>query len=193
MLFTIGEAIAADSHLAHQQRMGGETVADDIDGERDVCRSTSLEGDGLGPFTHHSIRLSIEQTQAGLTREAFLSQTMDAGSHHRLVTITQEARHVGLDHHLLLGNGRSLDAAVRHILRMSHTEETPGGETFGQRELNGYATLFIGGELGIEEGGLVEVLAYLHLLCLLRSWFFLLRISGGISIGSHHPLLIQHR
>ena len=173
--------------------MGGETIADDIDGERDVGCSTSLEGDGLGPFMHHSVCLSIEQTQTGRAREILLCQTMDAGSNHCLVTIAQEAWHVGLDHHFLLSNGRSLDAAIRHILRMGHTKETPGGETFGQRELNGDATMLIGSELGIEEGGLVEVLAYLHLLCLLRCCLFLLTISSGLSIGNHHLLLEHHR
>ncbi len=46
---------------------------------------------------------------------------------------------------------------------MGQCHKPPGGQTLRQRELQGHASLGICHQLGIEEGGLVEVLPHLHL------------------------------
>ena len=91
----------------------------------------------------------------------------DAGSDGSLVAFTDEARHIRLYHHVLLGHGLAIEHTVAHILRVGQPHEAPGSETLRQRELQGYRTLCIRRQLGIEEGGLVEVLAHLHLHLLL--------------------------
>ena len=76
---------------------------------------------------------------------------------------------------------------------MGQTHESPGGKTLGQRELQGHVAILIGGELGIEEGGLVQILAHLHLWLLFslfaasRGWGFC--ILCHLCIGHHHSFL----
>ena len=49
---------------------------------------------------------------------------------------------------------------------MGQSHKPPGGQTFGERELQGYAPRLVCHQLGIEERGLVQVLTHLHLIAL---------------------------
>ena len=79
-----------------------------------------------------------------------------------------------MDHHILLGDRQSFDGAVAQILRMGETEQAPRGETLWQRELQSDRSISRRGELGIEEGSLVQVLSHLH------RTLFLWGLSGGV-------------
>ena len=57
---------------------------------------------------------------------------------------------------------------------MGETEQAPRGETLGQRELQSDRSISRRGELGIEEGSLVQVLSHLH------RTLFLWGLSGGV-------------
>ena len=79
---------------------------------------------------------------------------------------------------------------------MSQTHEAPRRQTLRQRELQGYHALFVGRQLGIEEGCLVQVLTHLYILsltfvCRLRVVFCCSLI--GNSCIRHHHLLHHHR
>ena len=55
---------------------------------------------------------------------------------------------------------------------MGQSHEAPGGETLWQRELHSHMTILVRRQLGIEEGGFVQVLAHLHLRLLFALSFF---------------------
>ena len=95
-----------------------------------------------------------------------------------LVAHTDKARHVGLNHHVLLGHSLALYVAIQHVGTIGHTHESPCGQTLGQRELHHHLTLLVGRQLRITEGGLVQVLAHLHV-------FFLL---GFLRVAIHYDL-----
>ena len=80
---------------------------------------------------------------------------------------------------------------------MSQSHEVPSRQALRQRELQSYHTLFIGRQLRIEEGGLVEILTHLYLLCALffsATHAFANSLIGivGNSGFRHHHLLIHH-
>ena len=76
---------------------------------------------------------------------------------------------------------------------MSQSHKAPGSETLRQRELHHYPALLVGRQLGIEESGLVEVLAHLYLF-LSSGLLFLLRLHflGGLIGGIGHLVSVLH-
>ena len=48
---------------------------------------------------------------------------------------------------------------------MCQTQEAPRSETLRKRELQGHLSLLVCGQLGIEEGCLVEILTKLYIVC----------------------------
>ena len=125
---------------------------------------------------YHLLRHRIFQPEQGLTLQRFITGVEDLGSNHRLIALTDESGHVGLDHQVFLSHSLTIKQTVTHILRMGKTHKTPGSETLGQGELQSHSTRRIRRQLGIEESCFVEILANLHLihlqrLCLLgRFW-----------------------
>ncbi len=174
------------------------TVGDIVEGSR--SGGTGLQVDGLRLFEDDGLGLGIDEFQRGLARERLLAGVEDAGGDLTLVTVAEEARHVGLDHHILLGDGLTLDAAVTHILGMGQTHQSPGSQTLGEGKLQRDMTFAVGGQLGIEEGGLVEVLAHLHLLSgslavgvgCLGSKLLDLVIGHHSRLRHHHGSLLHH-
>ena len=71
---------------------------------------------------------------------------------------------------------------------MGQTQQTPGGETLWQRELQGHRTIRRRRELGIEEGGLVQVLTHLY------RRLFLWGLHRGVNrlIGFYHSLFLSN-
>ena len=67
-----------------------------------------------------------------------------------------------MNHHILLSHRQAFDGAIAQILRMGQTEQTPRSETLGQGELQGNRPVSSSRELGIEEGGLIQVLTHLY-------------------------------
>ena len=73
--------------------------------------------------------LGVDEFQDSLATEILLASVEDTGGNGALVIGTQEARHVGLDHHIFLGHGLALNHTIVHIPRMSQAHKTPGSET----------------------------------------------------------------
>ena len=166
VLFAIAEAFAYCHHLTDERcdvRLGNRQR------ERGRGGGTSSECERFCPFIDHCVVLGIDESQGGFAADVPLTDIEDTGRDGGLVTLADEARHIGLYHHFLLGYGTAFDCTIIHIFRMGKTHETPSSETLRQRELQGYPTLCIRCQLGIEEGGLVEVLTDLQgrLRCLL--------------------------
>ena len=82
----------------------------------------------------------------------------DAGGDDGLVALTDEAGHVGLYHHVLLGYCLAAEHAMTQIGGVGQSHEAPGGKALGQGELQGNHAVGICHQLWIEEGRLVEVL-----------------------------------
>ena len=84
-----------------------------------------------------------------------------AGRNLGLVTLTDEAWHIGLYHHVFLGNGLAINVAIEHISSIGNTHKAPCGQTFRECERQGNATIAIGLHIRIAESCLVEVLTNL--------------------------------
>ena len=93
-----------------------------------------------------------------------------------MVTIANKARHIGLHHHLLLSHGEGIDGGSIEVAVVYEALELPRGHRLGQTEADGDVALGIGLQGGIEEGGLVEVLAQ-------RGPLGLLLCLGGRRLG----------
>ena len=105
----------------------------------------------------------MDESQGGLTTDVVICGIEDTCCDGGLVTLADEARHIGLYHHILLGYRLAFQQSVIHILRMGKTHEAPGGETLRQCEFQSYPTFCIRRQLRIEESGFIEVLSNLHL------------------------------
>ena len=105
-----------------------------------------------------------------------VDDTRAQGGH---ITFTDEARHVGLYHHILLGNGLRLGNGIIHLRIVSQSDEAPGSDTLGKREAKRDVSLRIRLHSRIEEGRLVEVLTDLgrrRLLLFLRCFLHFIPI-----------------
>ena len=91
--------------------------------------TTCLQRHRLRQFCNDGFCLWIKKFQHSLTRKGFLTGVEHAGCDGSLITVAQEAWHVWLYHHILLGDGLIVDIAVEHILRVGDTHEAPGGQT----------------------------------------------------------------
>ena len=180
VLLAIGEAVALYGHLIHEQRIG--LVGLELEGH--AARLASLHAEGELLLRNSLVALGVYQLQLGNTADSALGGVEDAGGQTGLVAHTQEAGHVGLYHHVLLGNGLIRYTAVTHAWGVGNSHEAPSGQTLGQRELQRYLTLLVGHQHGIAEGSLVQILAQLHL-------FLWLGFLGSILFGS--TLLERHR
>ena len=105
----------------------------------------------------------IEQEQARLAIGSLVGSVEDARRDGCLIAHADEARHIGLYHHVLLGHGLAIEQAVHHVLRMCQAHEAPCGKALGQCELHLHTAATVGLQLGEEEGRLLQVLPDLHL------------------------------
>ena len=62
-----------------------------------------------------------------------------------------------MHHDGLRGNGIGRDRSVVHLLVVSQCHEMPGGDAFGQCEMQAHLSCLIAGQCGHPEGGLVEI------------------------------------
>ena len=145
----------------------------------------------MGGLIDRLVGLRVDEPEPGLALHSLLACVEDAGRDGGLVALADEARHVGLYHHVLLGHGLALQVAVAHILRMRQAHEAPGGQALRQGELQADDTVLVGRQLRVEECCLVEVLAQLHLL-----GSGLAAVSLGAlcrrRLGIHHLLGYHH-
>ena len=116
MLFTVGEVSAADCHLTNQKGTHRQALGLYIEG--DGGGAAGLHGDRLFLFQYDGVGLGVEESEYGRPCEVFLTGIEDTGGDRGHIAFAQEARHVGLNHHILLGHRQSLDGAVAQILRM---------------------------------------------------------------------------
>ena len=85
----------------------------------------------------------------------------DTGSDACLVAHSHKAWHIGLYHHVFLCHRLILDKAIVHLTVGGQSHHTPGGDTLGEGKLNGYLTICIACQCGIEECRLRKVLSQL--------------------------------
>ena len=72
-----------------------------------------------------------------------------------IVALTDEAGHIGLHHHILLGHSLTLDTAIQHLLRIGNTHKAPCRQTLGEGKRHHHLTLFVSRQRGIAECCLV--------------------------------------
>ena len=161
MLLAIREAFAHSHHLTDERCHVGTQFRER---KRGTARSTLLQRKVLSTFEYHSLGLRIQQSQTGLAADSMIARIEDTGREHGLIAFADEARHIGLYHHILLCHSLTFEQTVAHIRCMSESHKAPGGQTLRQRKLQGDNPRGVCRQLGIEEGRLVEVLADLYLI-----------------------------
>ena len=145
-----------------------------------------FDGKGLLLTHHHFVGLGVDELQTGRATDCFLAGVEDACRNLRLVTHADEARHVGLYHHVLLGHGLAANAAIEHLGGVGNAHKAPRGQTLGQRELQRHLAFLVSGQGGVAEGCLLQVLAQLHFLFSLLLFRCFVSHHGGLGIGSCH-------
>ena len=161
VLFAVAEAIARCRHAADEQRLVGQTRRRCIDVEADAGGLASLHAERLVLRVDHLFGFGVEEFDESRALYGLLTRVEDAGRELALVALSHEARHIGLNHHVLLRDDLTFEGSVAHILIGSECHKAPSSNTFGQRELHRNIAILVGDELWIEEGGLVQVLAHL--------------------------------
>ena len=176
VLFAVAEAIARCRHAADEQRLVGQTRRRCIDVEADAGCLACLHAERAALRVDHLFGFGIDELNESRALYGLLTRVEDAGGELALVALSHEARHIGLNHHILLGDDLALQRSVAHLLVGGQCHETPSGDALGQCELHRYITIFVGDELWIEEGSLVQVLAHL-------SAFSSFSAFAGIALG----------
>ena len=188
VLLAVTEVSSADGDLCNEQ---GGPAAQRVAAEADADGRVGSHGDGLCALCHGLLRLGVDEEQAGGARQLAVAHVGYASRDGGLVALTQESRHVRLNHHVLAGHGLVAERAVHHVARVGHGHESPGGEALGQREAQGHLAVGIGGQLGVEEGRLLQVLAHLYGL-LLGGGGAAVVVGSGFLVGRHDALLGLH-
>ena len=130
MLFTIAEALARCGDTTDGD--GGQVVG--LDGEVDRL--------GLFRRQQEVVFLRVErlhgervyQLHLRLAFQFLLRGVANAGGEHALVSLAQEAGHVGLYHHVLACHYLSAYHAVTHVLVMGDAHHAPCSDALGQGE-----------------------------------------------------------
>ena len=65
------------------------------------------------------------------------------GSYCCLVALTDEARHVGLHHHIFLCDGLAIDVAIEHVHGIGNTHKAPCRQTLGKGKRQRDATIVV--------------------------------------------------
>ena len=163
MLLAVAIAVALGIDAGHEERLSGGTLGElgrvDFEGGREGALRT--QGKGLALLHEHALGLGINEDEADGTTLAVVRSVGEDGREGGVVALTQEARHVGLHHDGLGGNGLSGDDAVVHQRVVGQTEEAPCGDTLWKREGDIDIALGVGGQGRIIESCLVEVLTQL--------------------------------
>ena len=117
----------------------------------------------LGLLPNHLVGLRVENLHAGVAAHLLIRSIGELSHDGSLVALTQEARHVRLNHHGFLSHSLIYQQTVAHLLVMSQAHELPGSHTFRQGKPDGYVAIVIALQGRIEESGLVQVFTHLHL------------------------------
>ena len=156
----------------------------------DLLGFAGLHFKRLGVGTVHHLQIGIVERVA--ERQCDIAALGDAvhidhlGRQYQYVALAQETRHVGHHHQLLAGLHVFFKKARHHIRVVGEAQQLPAGQRLWHRETYQHIALLVGAQVRVEEGGLVEVGAYLDLL--------LLRFGRGLpltgdnvfdSIGCH--------
>ena len=186
VLLAVAEAIAGHHDTTDEQRRGIVLLRQY---KVDIGGLAGLHRTGGTHFSQHGFRCGVCQSKDGCSAHSMFRGVDDAGRYLCLITHTDEARHVGLYHHVFLGHGLALDAATEHVGSMGYAHEAPCSQTFGQCEFQCDAPLAVGLQCGIAESGLLQVLAQLYV-ALVRCFFLLcLRGSRCASLLCCHGLV----
>ena len=94
--------------------------------------------------------------------EWLVCRVEDACTDGCLVALSEESRHIGLDHHLLRGHGLAIGQGIVHQTVVSQSKEAPGSDAFWQSEADVDVALVVGLQSRIEECSLLEILTQLR-------------------------------
>ena len=167
MLLAIAEAVASGSDFANEQA-GVSRQA--IDRKLSGSGAVGIDSERGCLFADDLVSIGVNQLELCRTADAMVSGVKQTGRNGGIVTLTDEARHIGLYHDILLGNGLAVDVTVQHIGSIGNTHKVPGGQAFRECERQGNVAVAISLQGGVAEGSLVEILTELYLLF----YFFLL-------------------
>ena len=167
MLLAIAEAVASGSDFANEQA-GVSRQA--IDRKLSGSGAVGIDSERGCLFADDLVSIGVNQLELCRTADAMVSGVKQTSRNGGIVTLTDEARHIGLYHDILLGNSLAVDVTVQHIGSIGNTHEAPCRQTLREGERQRDMAVTIRFQSRIAEGRLVEILAELYLLF----YFFLL-------------------
>ena len=91
-----------------------------------------------------------------------VSGVKQTGRNGGLVTLADEAWHVGLYHYVLLGNSFTIKVAIEHVGSIGYTHKAPCRQTLRKGELQRSVAVLVSDNVGIAERCFVEVFANLN-------------------------------
>ena len=158
MLFAIREGLTLGRHTAYQQRVlvGGLIV------EGNMSRLSCFYSKGLLSRINYLFRLGVYHFQHSRTTLWLFADIKDTGRQLGLVAHTDEARHIGLQHHIFLSHRLTTQCSRMDIGGMCYTHKAPGGKTLRQREFQDNLSVLICLKCGVEESCLLHIFTQLH-------------------------------
>ena len=162
MLFAIAKSLACNRYAAYPNFYAGSVELGaflQVEQKANVRGLASTHRAGLRVGIECLVRFGVYNLNQCRSRQRLLGGVDYAGGYPTLVAQSHKAGHVGLYHHLLGGHSLVFHQHVVHVLVGGQAHKAPGGDTFGQRKLDGYISIGIRSEGGIEESRLVKVLA----------------------------------
>ena len=160
MLLAIAEILAFSHDAADQERLIAIRYAlCDIEGRG--CRLIGFHGEGSRLFIDYLLSLRIQKLHLCRSADQMVGGIHDTGADGGGISFANKARCIRLYHHILLGNGLVLEDGIIHLLVVSQSDETPGGDAFRQRKFQGNDSLCIRLHGRIEEGRLIQIFAKL--------------------------------
>ena len=141
---------------------------------------------GLRVGIERLVRFGVYNLNQGRSRQRLLGGVDYAGGYPTLVAQSHKARHIGLHHHLLGGHGLVFHQHVVHVLVGGQAHKAPGGDTFGQRKLDGHVAIGIGSEGRIEESRLVQVLSNGRFFAITRYYLLISIVSITFVLACLH-------
>ena len=167
MLLAIAEAVASGSDFADEQAdVSGQAADRELSGSGAV----GIDSERGCLFADDLVSIGVNQLELCRTADAMVSGVKQTGRNGGIVTLTDEARHVRLYHHIFLCDDLAIDVAIEHVNGVGNTHEAPCRQTLREGERQRDMAVAIRFQSRIAEGCLVEILAELYLLF----YFFLL-------------------
>ena len=163
MLFPVAEELAP-GHDTHAKEIdpGGEHKAP---GNLGGCAGS--QGEGHYSIVDPDIRdqflgKGIEELQPYLTLQQAVGEVGDLAADGGMITLPEEARHVGCHHQLLLRECECFSLSTPQLPVVCQQAETPAGVALRHGESDLCLPFPVGTQLRIEEGGLAEIAPHLR-------------------------------